>query len=490
MKRSIAIILVAAIILITFSSRLLISLQTEEFSYDAYFGLRQVENIQEHGLPLFEDPLSYGGRSHLFPPLFFYLIAAFSFLGSTLAAKIVPNLFSSLIAIPIYLIAFRFTKNRSISVMAAFFSAFIPIFFARINDISSYSFVVPLMFFFLYSLMRLNEKRHIYLSLFFLVLLVLAHASVFIIILSLLLYMMLVKIESMPVQNKKQEMILFASFLALWFYFIVYKKAFIIHGSLVIWQNIPLEILTNYFYDLNLIQSIYYIGLVPVILGIFGVYAVLFKAKKKNVLLVVAIFLTVLLLLWLKLLPFRAGLVFLGIAAVLLSSYTVKLAYSYLKKTKIPNLANWFLAGLALIFLLTSVIPSFNLALNNMNTVPTSEEVTALNWLKNNTPENSTILARVEEGQMINYFTHRKTVIDDHFLMISDAQQRYEDVQEMFSLRLQTEVLRRMTNYGVDYIYFSGKFGPEEKLYYAEDNCFKLKYNETVKIYEVECTIK
>ncbi|MBU2443200.1 MAG: hypothetical protein KKF95_03960, partial [Nanoarchaeota archaeon] len=447
------------------------------------------ENINERGVPLFNDPLSYGGRVHLFPPVFYYLVSFFDFVGLNLAAKIISNLFFSLIVFAVYLISFQITNHRLISVMTSFFSSFIPLLFGSINEISIYSSVLLLTFFAVYFIININNNTHLNLAMFFLVLLVFTHSSAFLLIVGLLLFLLLLKLESFDANKREQELILFVTFLALWFNFIVYKNALLIHGPLVIWQNIPLQVLTNYFFNLNIIQSIYYIGLIPVILGIYAMYYALFESKKRTLLLLISLFLSILTLLLLKLISFRIGLIFLGLILVILSSHSLKLIYSYIKKTKMPAMADWFLLVIFILFCLTAVMPSFNLAFSSLENTPSVAEINALVWLNKNTANDSVILARPEEGYLINYFAKRKNVLDQDYLLVKDAQQRYDDVQSIFSLRLKTEVIRKLNYYDVNYIYFSEKFSREKNLYYVDDDCFDLVYNESVKIYYVRCKL-
>ncbi len=490
MKKSIAVTILILIFLVTLTSRLFLAFQTPYISYDSYDSLRQIENINEEGVPLFNDELSYGGRSHLFPPIFYYLVSFFDIFGSDFAIKVIPNLLFALIVIPIYLISFNITKDHLISLMTSFFSGFIPIFFSSVNSLSSYSLVAVLTLFVIYSLLNLNKKKHLNLSLILIVVFVFTHSSVFLVLIGLLLYLLMLKVESLETMAKEQEIILFASFLALWFNFIVFKTAFAIHGPLVIWQNIPLQILTTYFFDLNIFQSLYFLGLVPVFFGIYTIYSVMFTSKKKSLILIISLSLSVLILLWAKLLAFKVGLLFLGLFLVILSSHSIKNAYSYIKKTKVPSLANWFLAAVFLLFLVSAIIPSIYVASNSLDDVPSQSEIDAMLWIKDNTPVNSTVLARVQEGHLITFFAERKNVIDDDFLMVEDAQTRYDQVQDIFSLRLKNEVVRRLTRYNVNYIYFSGLFGSEENLYYVNDDCFNLVYDKSIKIYELTCSLR
>ncbi|MBI2110684.1 hypothetical protein HYT51_02795, partial [Candidatus Woesearchaeota archaeon] len=71
------------------------AMQTAQFSNDeAYFHLRQVENINSFGKPLLEDNLSYGGREILYPPLFHYFLAFFSiFFPLAFALKFIAAIF-------------------------------------------------------------------------------------------------------------------------------------------------------------------------------------------------------------------------------------------------------------------------------------------------------------------------------------------------------------------------------------------------------------
>jgi len=488
MKKKTAIVLLVLIVLLAFSSRLFFSFQTETVSYDAYFSLRQIESINDNLLPQFNDKLSFGGRTHLFTPLFYYLMALLDFIPAY--EKVIPALLFALSVIPVYLISFQFTKKRDISLMAAFFSSFIPVAFSLVNDVSVYSLLLLITLFTIYFVSRINEEKYLYLSIGSLVLLVLAHSSSFLVLLGFLIYLLLIKLESLEQNSKEQELILFGTFLALWYNFIVYKDAFLVNGPLLIWQNIPLQILTNFYFDFNIIQSIYFIGIIPVFFGIYGLYNTTFFSKKRPVLMIVAFFLSSLLLLWVKLIPFRIGLLFMSFMLVLLSAYSLHLFYSYIKKTKFDYIVNWVLVGILLLFFLTAIFPSITIASKAIKLTPSKAEVDAMLWLKNNTANDSVVMARPEEGNLITYFAKRKNVIDNDYLMVKDAQQRYDDVSDVYNLRLKTEVVRILNKYNVNYLYFSKKFGTQDKLYYLDEPCFNLVYDKVVQIYQVGCKLE
>src|SRR3989344_8859169 len=77
-------------------TRLLLIAGYTTYDYDAYFNIRQIEQIQEGNF--FHDDLSYGGRNLVYMPFFHIIIAALSnFLPQNLLISIISKFFSSFI---------------------------------------------------------------------------------------------------------------------------------------------------------------------------------------------------------------------------------------------------------------------------------------------------------------------------------------------------------------------------------------------------------
>ena len=66
------------IFILTLSFRLYLAFQTPNYDYDAYFNIKQIDEITNTGVPSFDDPLSYGGSTFVFSPVFHYLLAFFN----------------------------------------------------------------------------------------------------------------------------------------------------------------------------------------------------------------------------------------------------------------------------------------------------------------------------------------------------------------------------------------------------------------------------
>lgn len=478
-------VFVLILFLIVLGARLFFTLQDQDFDYDAYNALRQADHIKETGLPLFKDELSYSGRTIIFPPFFYYLLAAFSFLMPlTLAAKLLPSIAMSSLVIIIYLITKHTTKNRIAAFIAAFFSGFVPVFYTTLNQISIYSLAVPLIFLLSYSFLRIEEKSFAILSIILMIILLLTHTSVFILLISLLAYFIIVRLEKLKTTTKEVEVTLFLLFLALWFNLLLYKRAFFIHGLAFIWQNIPAPLLSSYFFDISFIGVIYAVGVVPLLLGVYAIYHVLFKTRNKSATLYISFALVSFAMLWLKLIPLKTGILFLSINLIVLSASSIKLILVTLSKTRMPRLS-FIVAGLIIVlFILTTISPFVSTIKTHK---PLETDLHALEWIKENAQEHDVVLGRLEEGFLISYIAQRKNVIDSNFMFIKNIDQRYDDVNHLFTLRFKSEAVRLLNKYEIDYILLSTKSMEEynvTKLFYADEDCFELVYDKDALIYE------
>lgn len=484
------------IFVITLSFRLYFAFQTPAFDYDAYFNLRQINEISTTATPLFHDPLSYGSRTLLFTPPFHYLLAFFNlFLPSILVFKLIPNILASTLVFIIYLIAKKITDNANISLLTAFVSAFIPVFIAETaNSISVYSLIIPLTFLIIYFILNLEKKKFINYFILSIFILPLIHPSSFLLIIGLLFYLILIRLERLKQDRAELELILFSIFLVIWIQFLIFKNAFLVHGSSVIRQNIPAQLLSLYFAQINILAALLNIGLIPLICGVYIVYRYLFREKNKEIYLLIGFALSTSLLLWFKLIQLTIGLAFLGILLTLLFAQFYKLSLTYIKKTRFAAYKKHFFVLFILIFLFTSIIPSFYFAKEKIKATPTLQETEALLWLKNNSDKNSTVLGTLKQGHLITALASRKNIIDSNFLLAKAPSQRLQDLERIYKTHYKTEAVQLLNKYKIDYIIFSAQtkseLGIDEIRYIDDRKCFMPVYDKDVKIYKSVCKIE
>lgn len=487
MSKRMTVLLIVLFLLVLFT-RLYIAYSIPGFSSgESYFNLRQVEHIVDTGKPLFYDDLSFSGRTHFFSPVFHYFVAFFGlFLPVIFAAKLLTNLFAASLLFFVYLISKKITNNSFVAFFTAFLAGFVPVFFAdTVTELNPVSIAVPLIFLLVYALMNVQEKKWLYCYLVLLFLLTFLHPIILLFVLGLFIYLALILIEHLRQKKEELEIALFSIFFVLWGHFIFYKKLLIFHGPAVIWQNIPQELLNNYFSQMHILEAIYNIGIVPFVFGLYIIYLFSFKRKKRDIYLIIAFAASAGLLLWLKLIQLHTGLIFLGITLVLLFSQWLEQFISRVKESRLSNFVYLFVGLIFAAVLLFSVYPSIAMAKQSMDAV-SSAELDSFKWIKSNTPADSVIVASPEAGHFITALAGRKNVLDTDFLLRADAKQRYADVKRIYAAYLEIEVVGLMNKYDADFIYFSDdekNLFNTDTLHYVE-KCFDKVYDKDIQIYE------
>jgi hypothetical protein len=492
-KEHIAIVI---LFLVVFGIRLYFAFQTPYFSDDgAYYNIRQVVNIKQTLSPIVKDTLSYGGKILYVPPLFFYMLAGLSFMFKTeFVGKFFPNLFASTIIIIAYLISIELTKNKSARFFTALIAGFVPIFFSEtINSISIYSFVLPVMFFNIYCIIKIINREKDFIIYFIPSLLILriTTPTVIFLIFALLVYLMFIFLEKIKRSKIETEIILFATFLITWTLFVSFKQGFLNHGLAVLWLNIPQSILKNYFVNLNLLKAIYFVGIVPFIFGLYTIYKYAFREKDKKTYLLISFALVVGLLIWMRLIELTLALIFIGFTMTFLFVKSYDFFYNIIKNKKMKLLFTIFIFFLIVV---SSVIPSLVLASNKIKQTYSKQEIDALLWLRQNTDKEDVILSTLKEGHLIATLARRKNLIDSNFMFVDNIDQRLEDAYKIYTTTSQIQAIELLNRYNIDYIYFSKRAKKDyglDSLHYLDNACFKEVFkNDDVQIFQTVCVIE
>ena len=494
-KNTLILILIFAAV---FIFRLILSFKSPVFSYDSYFHLRQIEHITTTGIPIMNDLLSYGGRTIIFMPLFHYILGFFNlFLPLTIVAKVLVNLFASSAVFAIYLITERITKKPNPALFAAFVAGFIPIFvFQTINKVTPLALAIPMMFFIIYFLMRINQKEYLYLFLVFSTLLIFIHPISLLLIFGMIFYLILLKLEKFNQKRTELETILFMTFLVFWIYFIIFKKIFLLHGPAIIWQNIPPNISHLYFANIGIIEAVFGIGLVPFLLGIYMVYKYIFVIRNRQIYLLIGFIISTTILLWLRLISTELGLVLIGISFAILFGQFFNLFAKYIEKTRFTSFKFFIIIAFILLVVITSIIPSYyfaNAAVRESVPEPTAK---ALQWLRHNKEDNKTIASSPKEGFLITAVANNPNIVDFNFILIEDVQERLDDLEIIYTSPYKTKAVELLNKYKVGYLLFTeqikDQYNIEEIRYVEEDKkCFELIYDkEETKIYQSLCEVE
>lgn len=475
--------IVFLIFLFVFVFRLFFSLQTAQFSdYTSYYGLRQIEYIAQHGSHIAYDELSYGGRDVLGIPLSFYILALFESLLGIYGLKIVSALMIASLIFITYIISKKITENEMASILAALCSGFIPIFvFKTLNNITMYSLVYPAIFLLIYSFYRIEEKFYLMLFIALTFFLPLMHPIAFLVAFSLVVYSVLCYVENIEAEGTKKDAVLLFILVTFLIGFMFYKKAFLVIGLSAIWQNIPAEILSEYFKGVNIFDMIINIGIIPLLFGVSGIYFAI-KNKNKDVFVLISICVTAIILLITRLLDFSAGLVLLGITLSIIAAVGFDKFLKYITITKFSKHLNTIKFSLLIFIIITLIVPSMIGAGDIIKGTLTNEEVMPFLWIENNTALSSTVLADLDEGNLVTGIANRKSVFDANFLLVKDAGKIFEEATILFTVESEVKALELITKYDIDYIYLSentkNKYNIKELKYGMDEKCFEKVFED------------
>jgi hypothetical protein len=218
----------------------------------------------------------------------------------------------------------------------------------------------------------------------------------------------------------------------------------------------------------------------------------MFNERDKRTYLLMAFAVSVASLLWFKLITLDVGMMFLGAILIPLFGQALNAFFLYVEKTRVARFSRIFVALFVFIIFLTSVIPSVTRASLFVESAVSPEEMKALEWIRDNTPESSVVLSTIEEGNLVSAIAERKNVADEDFILVRNSDEIFDDIKTMYASFFMSNAVELMTKYDVDYIYFSPRAKEEfriDSLKYVDPKCFRPVYGEgsEVRIYEVLC---
>ena len=477
--------LLVLIFVLTLSVRLFFSFQSEYFADDgAYSHLRVIESIKENKEFVVYDPLSYGGRNIVKPQLFHGIMALLSFVP--FYSKIIPELFISFIPILVYLIAAELTKDKTASLITAFMSSLIPIVFkVTLNQVSPYSLAIPTILLMVYSLVRINETKFLVLFVAMSFLLPWISPSSFLFMLSLLFYIVIIVSESMNISGLKKEAVTFSFFTMFLLNLVIFRKVLLQYGASSINQNIPQKVFEYYFSNFSLSESLFIIGLIPLALGIFGIYIGLHDNKNRDdVILLSSPIVAALVLLMLKMIDLSTGILFLGIFLTLTSALSIRKILNYFSVTKLSVHYPLFVALFVFLILLTGAFSSLYYYENDVE----KYNIEDLNYLVENSDSNAVIISAFNEGNIVSYFSERKNFVDSDFLLAPNPVQRLNEAEIVYKTFSESKALEIMKRNKVKYILLSDNtkrtYDLDKILYVDDRSCFE---HERESIYKIVC---
>ncbi|MEK6874260.1 MAG: hypothetical protein AABX52_00755 [Nanoarchaeota archaeon] len=489
------IIILALIVIATFSARVHFAYKNPDFVDEySYFYARQAENFHQYGTLLLDDSITKDKEFMYFPPAFVYIISALSYLFSLeIIGKIILNAVAVSSVILIYLISEHITHHNIVSLTAAAIGGFVPSYFAlTFGSLSPYSIVVPLILVIWYTFLNLSSQYSIPIYLTAIILLGFLHPSIIIVALTLVIYIILMRLEQIQIPNEEVEITLFTLFFVLWSQFLLYKQALLLHGISTIWQNIPPQLLQTYFSEFTIIDALIAVGTFPLAFGMFTIIKYLHNIKNAPINLIIAFGLSAGLLTYYRLLEPIIGFALLGISFVLLFAPAFKLTLTYIPQTKAAPYYIPVTILLILTILIFAIIPAYNYAQKTINTSIVTDDLPSLIWMRYNIPPDAVIASTPKEGNLIRSISRKQTILDTNFLLLTNAKERYNDLVTIFTSPVSTTAIATMEKLGSNYVFVSNTARNHFRITeppFSTSPCFKTTTIGTTTVYQRICNV-
>jgi hypothetical protein len=480
------------IFIVVLAIRLFLAFSTPNFTYESYFHLRQIDQITQTGLPLYEDPLSYGGRTLRFLPGFHYLMAVFAtIIPLPIVVKILPNLLIGTLPFIVYLLSKQVSKSEGDGpLLSAFIAGFLPILFET-NAVTPNALFLPLIFLTIYAFMNLNKKVYVNVYILTFLLLSLTSSFTFLLIIGFGIYLLLSLLEGKKINTGELELIIFSVFFFVWTQFLFFKETFINEGTSFIWQNIPIDIITQYFPQFSVGEAILLVSVIPFIIGIYVVYKSLFRLKNERAFLLISFAISTTALVWLRLVKFETSLAFFGLILAILFGIFYREFKKYLERTKFTSIRPYVSTVFAVALFLTMIFPALNIA--NAQQTPADVDIEVFKWVAENADPGVGVLALLEEGHLVTYYANRKNLMDDQFVVVQDVEERFEAINGLFRTSFETHALKLLHKYELDYVVLTDQAKRRYNIStfpYKTGKCFDRLYRNESKVYKVKCVLE
>jgi len=449
-----------------------------------------VESVKRNFVTLYDDPLSFGGKFMPHLPGFYYLLAGADMLqpyGLIIFASIVP----ALIAFVAYFFAGEITSNPGLRLLAAFLATYNPDFLQLTTNTLSPLMLTLLLFFFTAGLFLRLERNKQLLPYLLISSLLLALTSLYSIVLvaGLWLYFGLIKLQGLKLQARSLEFTIFYSIFTFIVGYLSFVKASMSLGIAGLLVQAKRGLFTLNMVHISWVSFFSGLGILAVLFGIYGLYLAVQQDTKKrqaNFLIALGLILLGLIVAGFAGMPIA----FFGFVLAMASVYSVAAVLMYIQRLKSVRA----LLTSALIILI--VIPLFASAINGLGRteLARADMVEALSFIRENSPQDSVVMAPLKYGHMISYFANRSNVADSNFLNSGDLEVRLNAIHSAYTTVYETEALSIFEKYGVKYILVNPEILSEFQIpslrYVGDAKCFKKVYDSGTAIYEVLCRLK
>lgn len=465
----------------------------EFYSEDlSYKHLDEAKHILQYGIPDFSNSEIINGRTTFFPPLFEYVLALFLIIFGDFGPMVLNSILIAVLPLLVFVLSKELNSKDNAAFLSAVFGGFIPILWqSSINTVGNLPFILNLFLlstiFYLKAMKRKKKERASYFYISFALLCATTPAAVLFLI-GMFMNLLLKYIERKRITHKELELFSFSASVYLFSVLITQGTFFFEFGSDIIWMNIPEKVLENLYYDFNLLELSYGLGIFPLAYGIWTIYSAIAKGESTNQqYITIGLILASLFLLWLKLIPWRLGVSILGILFASHFSIFIETFKGFLSKIRFERLAKILYAFSIFFFLFSSIFPAIALGRTASVDYELEKIKGGLDYIQDEIKEEARIVVDFNNAYAVHYYTNKSVFLTSSFIATENPEERLEEYEKIYSARFEITAKEIFDKYNITHIIITPRITEIydiESLHYEDSDFIKKIYDDnSTKIY-------
>lgn len=430
----------------------------EFYSEDiSYKYLSEAKHILQYGIPDFNNSEIINGRTTFFPPLFEYVLAFFLLIFGDFGPVLLNSILISILPLLVFVLSKELNSKDNAAFLSAVFGGFIPILWqSSINTVGNLPFTLNLFLsstiFYLKTMRKKKKARASYFYISFALLCATTHAAVLFLI-GMFINLLLKYIEKKRITHKELELFSFSASVYLFSVLITQSNLFFELGSDIIWMNVPEKVLENLYYDFNLLELSYGLGIFPLAYGIWTIYSAIAKGESTNQnYITIGLILASLFLLWLQLIPWRLGVSILGMLFASHFAIFIETFKDFLKKMRFERLAKTLYAFSICLFLASSILPAIALGRTASIDYELEKMKGGLECIQNEIKEDARIVVDFNNAYATHYYTNKSVFLTSSFIATENPEERLDEYEKIFSARFETTAKEIFDKYNITHI--------------------------------------
>lgn len=469
----------------------------EFYSEDlSYKQLSEAKYILNHGIPDFSNSEIINGRTTFFPPLFEYVLAFFLMIFGDLGPVLLNSILISVLPLLVFMLSKELNSKDNAAFLSAVFGGFIPILWqSSINTVGNLPFILTLFLlstiFYLKAMKRKKKAKASYFFYINFALLCATTPAAVLFLSGMFVNLLLKYIEKKRITHKEIELFSFSASVYLFSVLITQGTFFFEFGSDIIWMNIPEKVLENLYYDFNLLELSYGLGIFPLAYGIWTIYSAIAKGESTNQhYITIGLILASLFLLWLKLIPWRLGVSILGILFASHFSIFIETFKDFLSKIRFERLAKILYASSIFFFLFSSIFPAIALGRTASMDYELEKIKGGLEYIQDEMKEEARIVVDFNNAYAVHYYTNKSVFLTSSFIATENPEERLEEYEKIYSARFEITAKEIFDKYNITHVIITPiitEIYDIESLHYEDSDFIKKIYDDnSTKIYAIK----